>query len=262
MTDLLDLPRGTTSGTVPVPWHWVYFFSESVANSRIGRDGHPARGDFLPAIRLERRMFAGSQIEMFAELRTSREATFVERIDAIEEKSGTSGPLLFVTIRCSIEQDGAEVGTEMRTLVYLDPPGPVAMPKVQPFMPPEPEEIACEWRPQTQELFRYSALTYNGHRIHYDADYACDVERYPGIVVHGPLIATRLALLAARMTGDPVTWFRFRGRAPVFVDQPLQLIGRSEKNRTIALRATRCDGALAMEATARTGYAPPLLKPE
>ena len=262
MTDLLDLPRGSTSGTVPVPWHWVYFFSESVANSRIGRDGHPARGDFLPAIRLERRMFAGSQIEMFAELRTGREATFVERIDAIEEKSGTSGPLLFVTIRCLIEQDGAEVGTEKRTLVYLDPPGPVAMPKLQPFMPPEDGETACEWRPQTQELFRYSALTYNGHRIHYDADYARDVERYPGIVVHGPLIATRLALLAARMTGDPVTWFSFRGKAPVFVDQPMQLIGRGEKNRTIALRAIRCDGALAMEATARTGYAPPLLKPE
>ena len=250
MTDLLDLPRGTTSGTVPVPWHWVYCFSESVANSRIGRDGHPVRGDFLPAIRRERRMFAGSQIEMFAELRTGREATFVERIDAIEEKSGTSGPLLFVTIRCSIGQDGAEVGTEKRTLVYLDPPGPVAMPPVQPFMPPKHEEIACEWRPQTQELFRYSALTYNGHRIHYDADYARDVERYPGIVVHSPLIATRLALLAARMTGDPVTWFSFRGRAPVFVDQPIQLIGRSEKNRTIALRAIRCDGALAMEATA------------
>jgi 3-methylfumaryl-CoA hydratase len=103
---------------------------------------------------------------MFAELRTSREATFVERIDAIEEKSGTSGPLLFVTIQCSIEQDGAEVGTEKRTLVYLDPPGPVAMPKVQPFIPPEHREISCEWRPQTQELFRYSALTYNGHRIH------------------------------------------------------------------------------------------------
>jgi 3-methylfumaryl-CoA hydratase len=124
------------------------------------------------------------------------------------------------------------------------------MPKVQAFMPPEHGEIACEWRPQTQELFRYSALTYNGHRIHYDADYARDVERYPGIVVHGPLIATRLALLAARMTGDPVTWFSFRGRAPVFVDQPIQLIGRSEKNRTIALLAIRCDGALAMEATA------------
>jgi len=145
MTDLFDLPRDTTSGTLPVPWHWVYFFSESVANSRIGRDGHPARGDFLPA-------------------------------------------------------------------------------------------------------------------IHYDADYARDVERYPGIVVHGPLTATRLALLAARMTGEPVTWFSFRGKAPVFVEQPIQLIGRSEKNGTIALRAIRCDGAVAMEATARTGYASPAVR--
>ena len=261
MTDLLDLPRGTMSGTVPVPWHWVYFFSESVANSRIGRDGHPARGDFLPATRLERRMFAGSQIEMFAELQTGVEATFIERIDAIEEKSGASGPLLFVTIQCSIEQNGAEVGAEKRTLVYLDPPGPVAMPKVQPFMPPEHGEIACEWRPQTQELFRYSALTYNGHRIHYDADYARDVERYPGVVVHGPLTATRLALLAARMTGEPVTWFSFRGKAPVFVDQSIQLIGRREKDHTIALRAIRCDGTLAMEATARTGYASASVRP-
>jgi 3-methylfumaryl-CoA hydratase len=261
MTDLFDLPRGSMSGTVPVPWHWVYFFSESVANSRIGRDGHPARGDFLPAIRLERRMFAGSQIEMSAELQTSREATFLERIDAIEEKSGASGPLLFVTIQCSIEQNGAEVGAEKRTLVYLDPPGPVAMPKVQPFVPPEHGEIACEWRPQTQELFRYSALTYNGHRIHYDADYARDVERYPGVVVHGPLTATRLALLAARMAGGSVTWFSFRGKAPVFVDQPIQLIGRREENRTIALRAIRCDGTLAMEATARTGYASASVRP-
>jgi 3-methylfumaryl-CoA hydratase len=84
----------------------------------------------------------------------------------------------------------------------------------------------------------------------YDADYARDVERYPGIVVHGPLIAPLLALLAARMAGEPVTWFSFRGRAPVFVDQPLQLIGQGEKNHTIALRAIRCAGALAMEATA------------
>ena len=255
MTDLLDLPRGSMSGTVPVPWHWVYFFSESVANRRIGRDGHPARGDFLPAVHLERRMFAGSQIEIVTELRSGLEATCVERIHAIEEKSGRSGPLLFVTIQCSIEQAGAAVSTEMRTLVYLDPPGPVAMPEVRPFMLPARGESACEWRPQTQELFRYSALTYNGHRIHYDADYARDVEHYPAIVVHGPLIATRLALLAANMAGGPVTGFSFRAKAPVFVDQPLQLIGRREKNRTIALRAMRCDGTLAMEATARTGYA-------
>jgi 3-methylfumaryl-CoA hydratase len=127
-------------------------------------------------------------------------------------------------------------------------------------MPPEDGETACEWRPQTQELFRYSALTYNGHRIHYDADYARDVERYPGIVVHGPLIATRLALLAARMAGDSVTWFSFRGKAPVIVDQPIQLISRSEKNRTITLRAIRCDGAIAMEATARTGFASPAVR--
>src|SRR3990172_4869276 len=130
-----------------------------------------------------------------------RLAAVQSRIDAIEEKSGTSDPLLFVTIQCSIEQNGAEVGTEKRALVYLDPPGPVTMPKVQPFMPLEHGEISCEWRPQTQELFRYSALTYNGHRIHYDADYARDVERFPGIVVHGPLIATHLALLAARKIG-------------------------------------------------------------
>jgi 3-methylfumaryl-CoA hydratase len=260
MTDLLDLARGSLSGTVPVPWHWLYFFSESVANRRIGRDGHPARGDFLPAVRLERRMFAGCQIEAFAELRTGREATCVERIEAIEEKSGKSGPLVFVTVRCSIEQAGAAVVAETRTLVYLDPPGPVAMPPERPFMPPEQGALACEWRPQTQELFRYSALTYNGHRIHYDADFARGVERYPAIVVHGPLIATRLALLAATMTGEPVAGFGFRGKAPVFVDQPLQLIGRREEKGAIALRAVRCDGILAMEATARTGYVSPSVR--
>jgi len=254
MTDLLNLPRGWTGGVVPVPWHWMYFFNESVPNNRVGPDGHPLRGDFLPEIEFPRRMFAGCEIRSFADLRTGANATLHETIESIEGKEGASGPLLFVTIRCSIRQTEIDILTEKRILVYLDPPGPVKMPKLQPFAPANNGEIRCEWCPGTQELFRYSALTYNGHRIHYDADYTRNIEHYPAIVVHGPLTATRLALIATEITKRPVIFLSVRGKAPLFAGQAVQLIGRVEKPTCVRLSAIRCDGALAMEGIAETGH--------
>ena len=253
MTDLLDLPRGWAGGIVPLPWHWMYFFSETVPAARVGADGHPARGDFLPPIALPRRMFAGSEIRAHADLKAGAEALLVERIDSVEEKSGGAGPLIFVTLGCSIRQNGAEVLTEKRTLVYLDPRGssiPLPLPRSAPAL--EKGEAAVDWCPQTHELFRYSALTYNGHRIHYDADYARSSEGYPAIVVHGPLTATRLALMAAGAAAKPVRHLSIRGKAPLFVGQVVHLIGAAEGPGRWRLRAVRCDGVTAMEGVAHT----------
>lgn len=254
MTDLLDLPRGWAGGAVPVPWHWMYFFNESVPSHRVGPDGHPLRGDFLPQIALSRRMFAGSEIRSVADLEIGTEATLVETIESIEEKTGVAGPLMFVTIRCSIQQNGIDVLTEKRVLVYLDPPGgSTPMPVPKPFEPASGGESSVGWCPQSHELFRYSALTYNGHRIHYDADYARDQEGYPAVVVHGPLTATRLALVARDITRKPVTLLSVRGKAPLFAGQCVQLIGRVERPDCVRLRAIRCDGVVAMEGIAETG---------
>jgi 3-methylfumaryl-CoA hydratase len=248
MEDLLDLPREESNGVVPVPWHWVYCFSESVPNRRVGEDGHPLRGDFLPPIDLPRRMFAGCEIRSHADLKTGCPATVVETIESIDEKQGAAGPLVFVTVEVALQQDGADVLVEKRRLVYLDPGRRrIPMPEPQPFPGTAPGETALEWVPQHQELFRYSALTYNGHRIHYDADYARDVEGYPGVVVHGPLTATRLALLARGMTGAPVCALSVRGSAPLFVDQPVRLTGCPEGPGRVRLSAVRCDGTPAME---------------
>jgi len=181
------------------------------------------------------------------------EAILVESIDDIEEKNGDSGPLIFITIGCSIQQNGVEVLTEKRKLVYLDPRGrsiPLPVPRSATAL--ETGEAAADWCPQAHELFRYSALTYNGHRIHYDADYARNIEGYPAVVVHGPLTATRLALLSNRITGKPVRQLSIRGRAPLFVGQIVHLIGCAEAPGRVQLRALRCDGVTAMEAIAHT----------
>ena len=257
MADLLDRPHGWAAGVVPVPWHWMYFFNESVPGNQVGPDGHPLRGDFLPQIALPRRMFAGSEIRTLADLKTGMDATVVETIESVEEKTGGAGPLIFVTVRCSIQQAGIDVLTERRVLVYLEPQrGSIPMPTTRPPAPVVAGETSVDWCPQAHELFRYSALTYNGHRIHYDADYARDVEGYPGVVVHGPLTATRLALLARDITRRPLTFLSVRGKAPLFAGQVVRLAGRVESPDRVRLSAIRCDGALAMEGIAETGGIP------
>jgi 3-methylfumaryl-CoA hydratase len=232
----------------------MYFFNESVPSSRVGPDGHPLRGDFLPPIALPRRMFAGSEIRPLADLKTGLEATVTETVESVEEKTGGAGPLVFVTLRCSVQQAGVAVLTERRVLVYLEPQrGPVPMPAPHAPAPVAEGATSTEWIPQAHELFRYSALTYNGHRIHYDADYARGAEGYPGIVVHGPLTATRLAMLARDITGRPLTFLSVRGKVPLFAGQVVRLVGEAEGPDRVRLSAVRCDGALAMEGVAETG---------
>jgi 3-methylfumaryl-CoA hydratase len=219
--------------------HWACFLPV-VGPDQIGPDGHPERGGFLPPISLPRRMFAADDMHFHAPLLPGREATRTSRIAAVAPKTGRSGDLVLVEIEHEIEQAGQMRVSERQTIVYRDAGPPT--PAVIPIERPEPPG-AVRWLPGTVDLFRFSAVTFNSHRIHYDAPYATGEEGYPGLVVHGLFTAARLFALGARQ-GTPIRQFSFRALAPLFVDQPATLI-RDGDNVT----AIRCDGVTAMAAT-------------
>jgi 3-methylfumaryl-CoA hydratase len=236
--------------SVPPCWHWLYFLPLS-RQSEIGVDGHPCRGDFLPPVSLPRRMWAGSRLEWQKPLRVGQAIKKTSRIVDVSVKNGRSGPLVFVRVRHEIEQLAGPCLIEEQDIVYRDmpkpgePPAPVAT-------APTAHDWAREIPPDPVLLFRYSALTFNGHRIHYDRRYATEIEGYPGLVVHGPLIATLLLDLLRRQVPDAqVGRFAFRAIKPTFDLEAFRVCGaRGEDGKTIRLWAEHIDGALAMEATA------------
>ena len=177
---------------MPYLWHWL-FFLPLAQQSEIGPDGHPRRGGLLPPVPLPRRMGAGSDFAFHQPLLVGDRLTRTSTIVDVSEKSGRAGHLIFVKVRHEIRRNGAaDVAlTEHHNIVYRDAPGPNDVP---PAPVAAPGEFSWERRIKADEvlLFRYSALTFNGHRIHYDRKYVTEVEGYPGLIVHGPLIATLL----------------------------------------------------------------------
>jgi len=248
MAATLDLERAPQPGEpLPPGWQWL-FFNTVTPRSGLGPDGHPRRGGFLPPIDLPRRMWAGSRIRYLADLCVDDAATRRSRILKIESKAGKSGTLFFVTVEHTISSRGAARIHEEQDLVYRDPAPPRSV------TPPRHEDIP-QWThtfaADTTLLFRYSALTFNGHRIHYDQAYARAEEGYPDLVVHGPLTATLLQRLAMQHGGGrTLARFDFRGVTPLFVGRSFQLEGRSTADDTLALWARGPDGELAMSATA------------
>jgi 3-methylfumaryl-CoA hydratase len=179
----------------------------------LGRDGHEKTGGFIPDLGLPRRMWAGGKLQFHAPLFTGQPATKTTTIEAITQKTGRTGPLAFVTLRHDIHQSGSLCVTEHQDLVYRRNTGPTAPKSTPPTA--RTDEIHQETHSlSSTELFRYSALTMNGHRIHYDENYACDVEGYSGLVTHGPLLAQYLMLMAERQLG-PLKSFQFRATAPL-----------------------------------------------
>jgi len=198
-------------------WHWCYFL-DVVASAQLGTDGHPQRGGFLPPVPLPRRMWAGSRIEFLAPLALGDEARKVSRIANVEEKSGRSGHLCFVNVEHDYYGSNGLAIREHQDIVYRDPPTGEA-----PSPPPAPTDAVWRraWSFDAPRLFRYSALTFNSHRIHYDRPYAMDAEGYPGLVVHGPLLATTLLELVSECAPrQRVRAFEFRAVAPVFDGEP------------------------------------------
>jgi 3-methylfumaryl-CoA hydratase len=250
----LDRPPVRPSKGTPLPalWHWLYFLPLH-RQSDIGPDGHAKRGGFLPPVPLPRRMWAASQFEFRAPLRVGDAMTRVSTIEDVTEKSGRTGRLVFVKVRHEIrrddERDAALV--EHHDIVYRDAPAPgdIAPPPKQ-----APSKAAWErkWIPDDVLLFRYSALTFNGHRIHYDRRYVTEVEGYPGLIVHGPLIATLLVdLLRDRMPDADVTRYEFRALRPLFDIHPFFVCGDPQPDgKTFRLWTRDHEGALTMDATA------------
>jgi len=228
---------------LPPLWHWLYFLPID-RQSALGPDGHAARGGFLPPVELPRRMWAGSRFRFEAPLRVGDAVTRVSRIASVTEKQGRSGRLVFVTVHHEISNSAGLAIQEEHDIVYRGhETGAVLEPPAAP--------AASDWmrtvHPDDVLLFRYSALTFNGHRIHYDRRYCADEEHYPGLVVHGPLIATMLLDLLRRAHPEArLTSFQFRAVSPLFDIAPFTLHGNADGH----LWAANANGRLAMDATA------------
>ena len=236
---------------VPPLWHWLYF--APIAHQRdIGPDGHPKRGGFLPPVPLPRRMFAGDRVEFLRPLRVGEKLERLSRVTRVDGKHGRSSALVFVTVRHEISNAGGLALTEEHDIVYRDNPQP-GVPTPEPPAARTDESFSREIVPDPVLLFRYSALTFNGHRIHYDRSYVTEVEGYPGLIVHGPLIATLLVDLLRRQQPDVrLSRFAFKAVSPLFDIHRFTVCGRADGNRRFALWARNHLGALAMEASAET----------
>lgn len=245
-----DDPPAVPGTALPPLWHWM-LFNPAARQSVLGPDGHPARGEFLPPVELPRRMWAGGRLNFVRPLRVGELATKTSRITEISAKSGRSGELVFVTVQHEIAV-GQEVAlTEEHDIVYREAarPGAIAPP---PQAAPSDAAFERTIVPDPVLLFRYSALTFNGHRIHYDRSYVTGVEGYPGLIVHGPLIATLLLdLLRRNLPAAAVRSFSFRAVRPLFDIAPFAVCGRPEADGRVALWARDDTGALAMEGSAQ-----------
>ena len=232
---------------LPPLWHWM-LFQHWVPPAGLGPDGHPARGGFLPPVHdLPRRMWAGGRLRLLAPLRAGDPVSRTSTILSVSEKQGGSGRLVFVTVQHRIEGPAGLAIEEEQDIVYRGADG--AAVKAAPAAEPWPDELSAQVTPDPVLLFRYSALTGNGHRIHYDTDYAQAVEGYPGLVVHGPLQATWLAGL---LSGRAITRFTFRGQRPAFHNAPLRLEAR-QGGPGFLLRTRDPSGAVCMSAEASLG---------
>jgi 3-methylfumaryl-CoA hydratase len=245
-----DDPAPKDGDALPPLWHWMYFLPHYRA-SDVGADGHAKRGGFLPPIPLPRRMWAGGRITFRTPLHIGESIARESRIVDITRKDGRSGPLAFVVVRHTIEGMGGIAIVEEHDIVYRE-----AASARQRNVDLAPAPVGAVWsreiHPDPVLLFRYSALTFNSHRIHYDRRYVTDVEGYPGLVVHGPLIATLLVdLLRHALPHANVAAFSFRASSPLFDGAPFYVRGQpSHDGASVRLWAESVHGTLAMDATA------------
>ncbi len=274
-----DDPAPAPGTALPPLWHWLYFLPHQ-RQSEIGPDGHAKRGGFLPPVPLPRRMWAGGRLqwERGNPLVVGDAVQRTSRIESVTHKTGRTGDLLFVRVKHEVHNAQGLALTEEHDIVYRAavkaptlgadasslPPegalaargGPSPLAAAEPSPPPTPAEKGAAWQreitPDEVLLFRYSALTFNGHRIHYDRRYVTTVEGYPGLIVHGPLIATLLVDLVRRQApGAFIERFNFKAVRPTFDLHPFRLNGRpSADGRSVQLWAEDHEGWLTMQATA------------
>lgn len=250
MQATLDQEPSLQNGdNLPYLWHWLYFPSMS-KKSELGPDGHPELGGFMPPVALPRRQWAGSRLRFARPLQVGETATRTSTIKEIHLKQGRSGQLCFVTVEHVISSAGGEYCmTEEQDVVYREAPKPEDVDAVLPEAP-----VEYDWRELVEVdpvlLFRYSALTFNGHRIHYDRQYCHGVEGYAGLIVHGPLTATLLLNLALANRKDAkLNSFEFRAVGPLIDTKPFHIVGQ-EQTDEISLWAENHQNRLAVLAKA------------
>jgi 3-methylfumaryl-CoA hydratase len=245
-----DDPAPKDGDVLPPLWHWLYFLPR-YRKSEVGPDGHALRGGFLPPIPLPRRMWAGGRVTFEAPLHVGESISRESRIIDVTDKVGRSGPLAFVVVRHTISGEKGVAIVEEHDIVYRGD-AKSADASAMPPLAPVDSAWSREIDPDPVLLFRYSALTFNSHRIHYDRRYVTDVERYPGLVVHGPLIATLLTdLLRHGLPHAQVAAFTFRAVSPLFDIAPFFVRGQPGHDASsVRLWACNVHGALAMDATA------------
>ena len=255
LTATLDHPAAPVlpGSALPTLWHWLYFLPMH-RQSEIGADGHAKRGGFMPPVPLPRRMWAGSQFEFNAPVRVGDAVARTSTITDVTQKQGRSGKLVFVAVRHELRCNGAAADSqpalvELHDIVYREAKQPA---DVEPT--PVAAATGATWQrvivPDAVLLFRYSALTFNGHRIHYDRKYVTEVEGYPGLIVHGPLIATLLMDLLRRNAPEAqVASFKFKAVRPTFDLHPFKVNGQRDGN-TVKLWAQDHEGWLTMDAVA------------
>ncbi len=248
----LDLdPASFTDGAeLPPLWHWIFTTPLSLLREA-GPDGHPARGGFLPPVPLPRRMWAGSQLEWLRAPRLGETLRRDSKVESVDLKQGKSGTLVFVKVRHEWRSGAALLMREGQDIVYRDAP-PAA--RAEPSPPAEPpvwreplgaNPARCALVPNDVLLFRYSALTFNSHRIHYDRRYCLEVEGYPGLVVHGPLLATVMATLAwLQAERRTPRSFEFRAQAPVFDGEAITAHAAADESHT-RTEVRKADGSVA-----------------
>jgi len=241
-------PALSDGDALPPLWHWFHFLPRA-PQARLDADGHPRRGGFLPPIPYPRRMFAGARLTWHRPLVVGVSAQREARISDVQMKSGKSGRLAFVTVTYRYWQQGALCIEEAQDIVYREPGGHVSAPVATEWPPVSKGSWTRVLQPDTRLLFRFSALTFNAHRIHYDRAYAGEVEGYPGLVVHGQLTAVLLSELVRHSTSRPMRAFSFRGVAPLFDLGPVRLVGTLEGD-AVALQAQAPDGSAGLLATA------------
>lgn len=247
-----DDPAPVSGTVLPPLWHWLYFVPQPLQRE-IGPDGHARRGGFLPPVPLPRRMWAGGRLQWSQDnpLVVGDAVKRISHIDSVTHKAGRSGDLLFVLVKHEVHNADGLALSEEHDIVYR-----AAAQPADPVPKPVLAEQGAAWQrtvvPGEVMLFRYSALTFNGHRIHYDRKYVTEVEGYPGLIVHGPLIATLLVdLVRANAPGAFLKSFSFKAVRPTFDLHPFTLHGQpSEDGKTIRLWAQDHEGWLTMQATA------------
>jgi 3-methylfumaryl-CoA hydratase len=245
-----DDPMPRAGDPLPVGWHAI-LFPRVVRHSQIGPDGHPQRGDFLPPVPLPRRMFAGKRTTFLGELRVGDEVNRVSTIQDVNVKQGRSGQMVFVTVKTDIASPRGLAITEDQDIVYRAEPDPKAPPP-----PPQPAPTNAAWRhtvtPDPVMLFRYSALTFNGHRIHYDWRYVTGTEGYPDLIMNGGLTTLLTYELARAHAATPIRAMASRNVRALFVNRPIHFGAEpAADGKSAKLWAADPDGALALTAEAQ-----------